>query len=447
MTGGLLRSLARNLRQSAENVFLRHAASTLLAQRDGTQGKATRADFLATGDFTPFRQRWWMQWQLEPLRNRLRYVALCERARVLNALDRETRAESKSARPRKAVFIQFGHLGDIIHTIPALKALRDREPKSEIRLLTGPWNRELAERIRYVDRVLYHAPRWESYLRGRYDLTVNFRAEWEFALSLRRERADVAVDCTSGSMPTLFLMQALRPDCGMGPDLFPGGNFEQPDWYRASPYDSRCYEALRVLGLLSPLGIVADRVELEFPVTESDRSEVASLSSRHGLDIQQPFVVLAPGAGWPGKMWPSDRFGELGRRIAQRYNYPIVVIGGRSERQLADEVAGRAAHNLAGETSLGALGALLERARLVVTNDSGPYHIAAALKTPTVLLFGPGVVTKWARPDLPTQRILHHEVGCRCFPWHPRARCEYDRACMQAISVDEVWSAVTELLQ
>ncbi len=126
----------------------------------------------------------------------------------------------------------------------------------------------------------------------------------------------------------------------------------------------------------------------------------------------------------------------------------VVIVGTSAEKTLGERVAAEnraRVINLAGQTDVGTLAALIEGCKVLVANDSGPYHLGVALNIPTVLLFGPGFHCKWAR-DRANQRVLRHEVGCRCFPWHPQARCKFDRACMKAISVEEVWQGVKELV-
>jgi ADP-heptose:LPS heptosyltransferase len=101
--------------------------------------------------------------------------------------------------------------------------------------------------------------------------------------------------------------------------------------------------------------------------------------------------------------------------------------------------------NFAGQTSVGELAALLEESDLFIGNDSGPLHVAAALGKPTLSIFGPGFPEKWA-PTGPQHRLLHHPSGCPCFPWHPAAKCERADRCIDAVTIEEVKQAATELL-
>lgn len=448
-----MRQTLRKMRRLAEEGFMISAQLSLMISGHASRRYASlRHTFVrAQNGFAPFRQHWWVQWQLEPIINKLRYMWLICKAHALNdAASVSSGSPSGDGVFRKICMVQLGHLGDMIQTVPALHALRTTCPTSEIVLLTGPWNEEFSRRILSIDRVLYYAPRWEAYVRGQYGQCRSMRAEWDFLIRLRHESFDVVIDCTSGSLPTLLIQLMLRPKTGIGPDVFPAGAFTRcPTWYHCIPYDSRAYEAARIMRLLQPLQVVRGACPIDFPLTDDDRRRADIIKRKHGcLESNDAYVVFAPGAGWPGKMWPWENFAALGQRIRKHFGFQILVVGTKRERSLTQRIAremGAGGVGLAGETRLGELGALIQQARMLVTNDSGPYHLAAALNVPTVLLFGPGFPSKWVVPRS-NQRVLHHEVGCRCYPWHPRARCEFDRACMRAITVDEAWQAVCELM-
>lgn len=434
------RSGIKQVRRSLENGFLR--AARCAAARRVSPGLTPPA--WPRGGFDPLKQRWWNQWKLEPLLNKLRYIWLIERALALN---RSSPAGNGNRTDQRMIFLQFGHLGDMLHTVPVLRALKTARPDVAITLVTGPWNKEIAQRIPYTNDVRFIVPRWESYARGHRPRAA-LEDEWAFYAELRAKNPGVVFDATSGSLPTLFAMLALRPALGIGPDLFTEEAWGLPDWYRTITYNSRLYEARRLLNLLRPLGIDSNNEKLEFEISDKDRKDAFQLLSAIGVANDGNWAILAPGAGWPGKIWPEERFAEIGARISKTWKWRVFVVGTSSERALAERIVsaiGAPAVSLAGQTSVGVLAALIQRSRLLISNDSGPYHLAAALDAPTVLLYGPGFPSKWVTVRA-SQRVLRHEVGCRCYPWHPRARCEYDRACTKAISVEEVWRAVCDLM-
>ncbi len=302
--------LLKRLRSVLERAFLLGAASTV----PGKQERPTVA-LLRPRDFSGFREHWWMQWKLEPLHHRLRYLWLMEKARVAATTNERAASPAQAlSELRRICVIQFGHLGDLIHTMPMLRALRRQWKDAHVALLTGPWNRAIAQRMAWADKVIYYAPRWDPFVRGHFEECLSLGEEWRFLLSLRDRQFDVAIDATSGSLPSLCCMLAIQPRLGIGPDLFPAKAFGQaPVWYRTVPYASRLYEARRLVNLLEPLDVRDADERLEFPLMQTDCEKARALLKERGVTDGAGYAVIAPGAGWPGKMWPMERFAELAR--------------------------------------------------------------------------------------------------------------------------------------
>lgn len=397
--------------------------------------------------FESFRRKWWVQLGFEPHLNLCRYILLMEISALRN--DLEYAENSSVGEPGRIVVWQPGHMGDILHTVPMLRALRSAKPGAELVLITGPWNRDITERLSYIDRVLYHAPCWDSYIRGNRRLCRSARNEWRFHKEIREGGVDVLIDCSSGSVPSLFSLLALQPRTWIGPDVVPDGLYPVQGKYLAQDYDSGMYEARRLLNLLVPLDIGKDDAQPEFAVTSDDRMQAEAVLEGIEPGYDRPFAVIAPGAGWPGKQWMPERFAALGRQLIEQQKLDVFVIGTAAERGVSEMIAaaaGAGAYSLAGKTSVGTLAALLERCRLFIGNDSGPYHLAVAVGVPALMLFGPGFPSKWSRDDDRTKTI-RHDVGCRCFPWHPASVCHNNQACMKAISVEEVYQAACDLMR
>jgi heptosyltransferase-2 len=175
-------------------------------------------------------------------------------------------------------------------------------------------------------------------------------------------------------------------------------------------------------------------------ITADDREAAARWLRERG--IPDGFVALAPGSIWGTKRWPG--YSELATRIAG----PVVVIGGPDDAILAERVASAApgrAHSAAGELSLRATGALLERARVLVTNDSAPLHLAGAVGTPVVAVFGPTVPSFGFGPRGSGDRIVQRDgLACRPCSRHGPQVCPLGHhGCMKEIAVEEVRRAVS----
>jgi heptosyltransferase-1 len=191
------------------------------------------------------------------------------------------------------------------------------------------------------------------------------------------------------------------------------------------------------LSVLPRLGIDKPSTP-EFALAEGDRSILEEAGRRHPA-IAGGYVLLNPGAAWPNKRWPAARFGELAFKIAERDGLPSLVVWGPDESGVAEEVEARAggAAFLAPPTRLPGLLALARGARLVISGDTGPLHVAAAAGAPVVALFGPTDPRRngpWSSADIVVSRF----DTCDC---HYKRRCRRKAACIADITVDEVLAA------
>ncbi len=146
----------------------------------------------------------------------------------------------------------------------------------------------------------------------------------------------------------------------------------------------------RYLELLRPLGIESPAVRFQVPEREEDRKTAEATIRRMGLD--HGFAIVNPGAGWPSKLWPTDRYAAVARRLAEAWKLATLVVwAGQTERPMAEQIAGASAGmgRVAPPTSLTELAALARRAKLFIGADTGPLHLAAAVGTPCVGLYGP----------------------------------------------------------
>ncbi len=242
-------------------------------------------------------------------------------------------------------------------------------------------------------------------------------------------------------------MYALRVPRWVGTHL-PAGLYAPEGEAHLIPYDSRMYEAERVMGLLGLLGLTPGNPELYYPLSAESLAAANAMLLENGIPAGGNLVVLCPGAGWPGKQWLPERFAKVGDRLRRQLGYSVVLAGSAGEAALCREVAGRMrepAAMLAGKTSLDQLAAVLSKAALFVGNDSGPMHLAACFKIPSVVFFGPTIASKWA-PRHAAAQCIQHEDCSGCISWHYRASCLHGNRCMKAISVDEAWDAIAAVM-
>jgi lipopolysaccharide heptosyltransferase II len=197
--------------------------------------------------------------------------------------------------------------------------------------------------------------------------------------------------------------------------------------------------------MLHALGIPTNKVEYKLPVSDHDRKKIDELMKRHGINGLESFIAINPVAKWETKLWSNQKFARLADELIDTYDAKILFTGGAGDRQTIQNIMSAMnsrAVNLAGDTTLNMLAALYEKMNLVVSTDTGPMHMAAAVGTPVVALFGP--TAPWRTgPYGPAHQAI--QAGLDCSPCLKR-RCE-TMECMKTISVKQVLDATFSLLK
>jgi ADP-heptose:LPS heptosyltransferase len=348
---------------------------------------------------------------------------------------------------RRVLMIKFWGLGSLQLLTPAAAALRRRRPGAEIVLLSLAANRECAERLGVFDRVLVldvAGAGWPEL----------FRRIAALILRLRRERFDEVYDFeffTRFSAVVSVLTGARRLAGFASTRVWRGGFHDERVPFNRYWHVARNFRVLAG-GEDGRNVTAADLAPVRFE--ESDERALSELLARHALDPLRPLAVLNPNAGTLSleRRWPPSRFGALARRLALEDGLAVVLIGTVAEREHT-EGAARAAGapedgarpiNLAGELTTGMLVARLARAAVVVTNDSGPMHLAAALGAPTVGLFGPETPVMYAPLGLEARALYRPPPCSPCINVHDNkvSSCIFgEPQCLVNIEVDEVLAA------
>jgi ADP-heptose:LPS heptosyltransferase len=297
---------------------------------------------------------------------------------------------------RIVVFRALPGLGDFLCAVPSLRAIRRARPDVEITLVGLPGTATLARRFSaYVDR-FQPFPGFPGLPEQRPDVRriPGFLAamqSWQFDLAIQLH----GTGNLTNAIASLF---GARHLAGHYPRVA-----TPPDASRFLPWTEECSEIRRGLRLMAHLGWASDDEALEFPVDPGAEAEVAALA--RGDVLAEPYVVVHPGASTPARRWPATRFAEVADALATA-GYRIVLSGTESERAVTAAVAAamRARSvDLAGATSLDALAVIVRNAALLVSNDTGVSHLAAALRVPSVVVFRDSSVERWA----PLDRELH----------------------------------------
>ena len=418
----------------------------MVHRRVGITARQPEYDYLRrTHGLDSFRKAWWSQSKLESYRCLRRYALLLDWAMgeaAKKTIDRRPQTGDYSESLRILVF-RMGHLGDVLHLMPTIREMRRQRPGWRIELVTGPWNKVLLESYKEFDAVHYWTPDVVQFHRGNRADTFTTREEKAFSRELRGSGVDVVMCPSIPHFAELSLIVCLHPLDYVGGE-WPLSGMSVPFYCDTLPHNSRHYEMDAVADFLPRLGLIREPVELDYTPRSASRTRVDAWLHEVNAGVRT-LIVIFPGSGWPGKCWPADRFARLAELLAARHDSLIVLAGSPGERMLCNTVASHMHNpvvNAAGLFSIDESAALIGRAALVIGNDSAPVHLAAAMKVPTVSLWGPTLPEKWA-PKGDGHVTVKRQGDCKgCTYWHPAAVCTGTPSCMTTIDVDDVLDAV-----
>lgn len=289
-----------------------------------------------------------------------------------------------SGRFKNILITKPSSLGDIVLALPALRALRMSFPEAKISWLIRPEFAELIENHPHLDEIIT----FDRKLLGKAWFHPGaFGALMSLIGKLRRSKFDVIFDF-QGLFRTASL--AWLSGCKLRFGMANAREFATIFYTHKVPQNIECIHMVDYyLKIIQAAGASDFGVEFVFPQNPAAEDSVGKLLASHGNEYN--YAVLIPGSAHQDKCWPPERFARLAEKISSQYHISIVATGSASEAAIVEKVKEKAdvpVISLAGQTTLGELVALLKRAGLVVSNDTGPGHIAAALGVPLVLMFG-----------------------------------------------------------
>jgi len=332
---------------------------------------------------------------------------------------------------RNVLIIKLRYIGDVLLATPAARAIK--AARSDVRV-TMMVNRGT-----------------EDVLSGNPDLGEimvldkgSLAAQWRLIAGLRRQRFDTVIDLTDGDR-SAFLSWISGAPVRIG--------FNDEHRWRG-----RCYTQVvqpvsgvqhridRDLEALKLISIQAGSKDLQFWLTPEEENSADQLLDQLGIQQSQPIVILQPGARYWFKAWPPERFAELADRLTAQYGCQVLIGGSDQDIELAQQIRQMAKSSpviMAGRTTIKQFAAIAKKSALFIGSDSGAMHIAAAVGTPVVALFGPSNPAEWG-PRGEATEVIYKGLDCRtCF--HPTCR-RGEQNCMKLISVDEVATASKRLI-
>lgn len=348
---------------------------------------------------------------------------------------------------KKIAVLRANALGDFIFILPALRALKQTFPDSQITLLGKHWHKNfLANRPSDIDRVVV-VPRSKG-VNGNEKTEGDINALSAFFKDMHEERFDMALQLHGGgkySNPFIIKLGAKQTIGLKTNDAVP-----LDKWI---PYIYYQHEILRYLEVVSLIGAKTNNLQPHISVTKNDINEVSEY-----IQKKENIIVIHPGASDPRRRWNPQRFAEVGDLLSKQ-GYTIAITGTENEADIAEEVVSHMkekAENLSGKLSLSGLTGLLSFSKLVISNDTGPLHVADAVDAKTVGLY-------WCI-NMINASILQREKHRPCISWRPHCptcnekliktqldfqenTCQHNDSLLDEISVEEVINTALELLK
>jgi len=331
----------------------------------------------------------------------------------------------------RILIVRLGSLGDVVHAIPVAAALRRAFPAARIDWLVGAKHREMLDLVPVIDHRLTLSPRTFFQTIGEirdagYDAAIDLQGLIKSAVVARLSGARRVIGHSARDLREPFArwLYTETHDSGGG-----GGIYS---------LDEKRHVVQINLGLLEPLGVTPGPPEYPLAPVESAAARAEQLRTGGR------YVLLNPGAAWPNKRWPAERLGALAAALRDRHGLMSAVLWGPGERALADAVAAHSsgAAAVTAPTTVADVVALARGASILVSGDTGPMHIAAAVGTPLVGIYGPTMPERngpWRTEDETVSRF----AVCEC---HLLRRCTRARMCLLDIEVAEVLGAVERRL-
>lgn len=330
--------------------------------------------------------------------------------------------------PRKILIIKPSSLGDVVHSLPFLNAVRTHFPKTEIHWVISRGLEGLLEGHPMVNKLwVINKDKWKK-LKNVKDIANELKLLFK---KLRNERFDLVIDL-QGLLRSGVLTAVTGSPIRIG---FAEAREGSRLFYNIKVEGGRDIHAVdRYLKVAAFLGCNITEVCFPFPLSFN-----SSLVTRHP-SLSDDYAVIVPGARWKTKIWPQENFGELSSRLT----LSTLIVGSKGDIDAANEIVSLSrgkAISLAGKTDLKELIEIMRHARFVVSNDSGPMHIAAALSTPVFAIFGPTDPVRTG-PYGDGHTVIRENIPCSpCF----KKTCG-DIKCMRSLSVNKIYKIIKSRL-
>jgi len=348
----------------------------------------------------------------------------------------------------KILIVKLSAIGDVIHTLPALNAIRHHYPDANITWLVEAAASSLIEGHTALDRVL--VSKRKEWVKKIFGANAPFSERREvlkelsdFIKKLRDTRYDLIFDFQA-LLKSGVLIGIARGDRKIGYDK--GMEHAEHSYIflneRIPPVDMNIHAIMRNMMLLERVGIYSNEIVYKIPVQDEDRKKADDLLQVYkDKSLCLPFLVaINPVAKWETKLWDNEKFAILADRLIEEYKARIVFTGGAEDYQTIETILAFMKYNalnLAGKTTLKILAAIYEKADMLISTDTGPMHLGAAVGTPVTAIFGPTAPCRTG-PFGSKHQVIR--AGLPCSPCFKR-KCK-TTDCMKQISVEQVLNSI-----
>ncbi|MFA5059810.1 MAG: lipopolysaccharide heptosyltransferase II [Candidatus Omnitrophota bacterium] len=334
---------------------------------------------------------------------------------------------------RNILVVRTDRVGDVVLTTPSLEALRKAFPSSKISILVAPQTREIVEGNPHIDEIIVD---------DRKGLQKGFWRFWKLVLFLRRKKFDLAIIFHTKRRTNFLCFHAGIPH-RLGYKNKKGG-FLLTQGVEDKRIEGTRHEAQYCLDLLRFIGVEPVDLKLSIVVSEGSVRWADDFLKKQGIEKGE-LIAIHPGASCISKRWPAQRFANVIDQVVSKYGAKVVLVGDQDTKKISQKILScvhSSVIDLTGQTSIGQLAALFKKCRLLISNDSGPVHVACAVGLPVISIFGRNQAglspTRW-KPLGPKDIVLHKEVGCEICLAH---NCRIDFECLKALQPGDVLEAV-----
>lgn len=330
---------------------------------------------------------------------------------------------------RNILIIKLSAIGDVIHALPVASALKQHNPDVKITWIVEKRAFDLLTNNPYIDEIIiFDKKKFKS-------LTGLLKHGPELARDLHSRGFDLVID-----LQGLFKSAAISLLSGVKERLVYCNARELSHWVseRVNGAYSEGHVVDRYLDVVRHLGIKITKPHFEVGITDQEAEKAKAIAAKAGLDVTKPYAILAPGTNWPNKCWPTTHLAVLADKLFDDNIIPV-IIGGPKDDRLYNEIAAKTQIppiDLTGKTDLKQLAYLIKQSRAFIGGDTGPMHLAVAVDTPVIALFGPTTPNRNG-PYGENHRLLITPWECRgCW----KRKCHKNIDCLAAISPEAVYN-------